>query len=94
MSIFSKLKSGSSLCCRDVNEFLVLYLEEGLDENVRRRFEAHLGQCSKCSAYLDQYRTTVSMVHESEPVPPPPEVLVDYTLAFIREHYDESEDEA
>lgn len=81
-----------SLCCRDVNEFLAVYLENGLDESVRQRFEAHVGHCSQCSAYLDQYRATVSMVQESEPVPPPPDILVDYTLAFLRQHYDDQKE--
>lgn len=91
MSIFSKFKRPAPLCCRDVNEFLAVYLEDGLNEDVRTKFESHVNRCSQCSDYLQQYRTTVDMVREAEPVPPPPDVLVDYTLAFLREHYDEGE---
>ena len=91
MSIFSKHKNGPSLCCRDVNEFLAVYMEDGLDEDVRARFESHLGKCPQCSEYLAQYRTTVDMVHETDEIPSPPDVLVDRTLAFLRQHYKEEE---
>ena len=84
-------KNDPSLCCRDVNDFLAVYLEDGLDEQVRARFEAHVGHCPKCSDYFRQYRTTVEMVHEAGDIPPPPEVLVDATLAFLRKHLGDDE---
>jgi anti-sigma factor RsiW len=92
MKIFSRLKRHPSLCCRDVNEFLALYVEGGLDDEVRDRFETHLSRCPQCSGFLAQYRTTVDMVHEAEDAPPPPDVLVEATLSFLRRHFDDESD--
>lgn len=82
-----------SLTCRDVNDFLVDYLEEGLDDQVRDRFESHLEQCPKCTSCLDEYRSLVKLIHEADEVPRPPDLLVDYTLAFLRQHYGDSQGE-
>lgn len=79
------------LTCEDVNAFIVDYLEGTLDDRTRRRFEKHIANCGVCSTYLDQYRETVTLVKEeaAEHPPEPPEELVDATLDFLRQHYDE-----
>src|SRR5690606_36127448 len=93
MKLFSRRKRHEHLCCRDVNEFLAVYVEDGLDDEVRTRFESHLGRCPQCAEYLAQYRTTMDMVHQTDEVPSPPDVLVDRTLEFLRRHYDENKAE-
>jgi anti-sigma factor RsiW len=47
------------LTCAELVELVTEYLEDALDAVDRRRFEAHLAECSHCAAYLDQVRVTV-----------------------------------
>ena len=49
------------MTCREFVEFLMSYLDNELDGESRRVFEEHLGRCSGCIAYLDNYRMTVKM---------------------------------
>ena len=79
------------LSCEDVNDFIVEYLEGTLDDRTRRRFEKHIANCPACSTYLDQYRETVTLVKEEAAPPEPPEELVDATLDFLRQHYDDAQ---
>ncbi len=76
--------------CEKVNDFIASYLEGALDEKTTRQFEAHIGACSTCSQYLDQYRTTVDLVHEAGSFDPPPE-LVEMTLAFLQKRWEASD---
>jgi predicted anti-sigma-YlaC factor YlaD len=81
------------LSCEQVNAFLVAYLEGTLDVRTRTLFEAHIGACPVCSAYFDQYRSTIAMVKE-DPLPEPPQELVESTLAFLRTHYPDGRPDA
>lgn len=73
--------------CRKVNDFLVAYLDKRLDEELRTRFEAHIGRCHECERYLDQYNETLRFVHEAGSVPDdPPEELIERTIDFLRRH--------
>jgi anti-sigma factor RsiW len=47
--------------CRDFADFLADYLDGTLPDAVRRTFEAHLGECPDCVAYLQQYRDTIRL---------------------------------
>ena len=73
------------MTCRDVDQFLLDYLEGTLSVGVRVRFTAHLAVCSECRRYLDSYRQTVALgraaLVETEPTPPIPEKLVHAILA-------------
>ncbi|NBC18582.1 MAG: hypothetical protein GVY18_14865 [Bacteroidetes bacterium] len=92
MSLFTDIRRLFMLSCEDVNDFIVEYLDGTLDDRTRRRFEKHIANCPACSTYLDQYRETVTLVKEEADadVPEPPEELVDATLDFLRQHYDDA----
>ena len=47
--------------CRDFVEFLMSYLDGELDETVRAVFESHLGGCSLCHTYMDDYVMTIEI---------------------------------
>ena len=75
------------LTCKDVESFLVTYLDDDLDEATRQRFEGHLRRCRVCTGLLDQYRATVEALRR-QPAPPVPPALAEQTLAFLREEMD------
>jgi anti-sigma factor RsiW len=50
-----------ALTCRELAEFLDDYLEGGLSETERARFDVHLGVCGACVSYLASYRETVRL---------------------------------
>ena len=49
----------TDLSCRELVELVTDYLEGTLPAHERARFEAHLGECEACVAYVEQMRTTV-----------------------------------
>jgi anti-sigma factor RsiW len=49
----------SELTCRDVVEFMMNYIEGGLDARQRAELESHLTLCDDCVAYLRQYEDAV-----------------------------------
>ena len=50
------------LTCVQVVELVTSYLEGGLSEADRARFDAHLSACDGCTNYLDQMRVTIAVV--------------------------------
>jgi len=50
------------LTCVQVVELVTEYLEGGLSEADRARFDAHLSGCDGCTDYLDQIRVTIAVV--------------------------------
>lgn len=53
------------MTCKEVNEFLMAYLDAELPGEARLEFEAHLSECSSCMRYLEQYRRTVQLGREA-----------------------------
>lgn len=49
------------LTCREFIEFLMEYLERALPVQRLSEFERHLGGCSSCRAYLQNYESTVRL---------------------------------
>jgi anti-sigma factor RsiW len=49
------------LTCREFIEFLMEYLERALPVQRLSEFERHLGGCSSCRAYLQNYQSTVRL---------------------------------
>ena len=49
------------MTCRELNDFLLDYLEGELPERVRASFEEHLGVCEPCVRYLEEYREVVRL---------------------------------
>jgi predicted anti-sigma-YlaC factor YlaD len=53
--------NATALSCREMVELVTDYLEGALSEVERARFDAHIGGCDGCTAYLEQMRTTVRL---------------------------------
>jgi anti-sigma factor RsiW len=53
--------AATDLTCRELVELVTDYLEGALPAHERARFEAHLGECDACVAYVEQMRTTVRL---------------------------------
>ena len=92
MSILKRIRRRMMLTCEDVNDFLAAYLDGDIPEDLRRRFDMHVARCSVCGAYLNQYRNTIELTRDSAFLDPePPEALVEMTLEFLRNHWDEED---
>ncbi|MGD9693786.1 MAG: anti-sigma factor [Phycisphaerales bacterium] len=70
------------MTCQEVTEFLIAYLEGGLDAPTRRAFDKHLSVCPACVNYLRSYETTVRMArtiaseqHAPKAVAPPEDLV-------------------
>ena len=93
MTLLQKLTSWfrRPLSCEDVNQFIAAYLDDTLAPRARHLFEKHVARCPNCGPYLDQYVQTVELLQEQGVAAPPhpPDELIEATLHFLREHYDE-----
>jgi hypothetical protein len=49
---------------RRLRDRLSAYIDRGLDPAATRRLEAHLGECARCRAELEQLRSTVAALRE------------------------------
>ena len=49
------------ITCADAVELTTLFLDDGLPQADRERFEQHLAGCEACAVYLDQIRMTVTI---------------------------------
>lgn len=67
--------------CEALIGFLLDYLEGELPAERAQEFEAHLGRCRSCVAYLETYRRTIELARaaeragEAEPPTMPPELV-------------------
>ncbi len=52
------------LSCQDFVELVTDYLDGALDEETAIRFEQHMAVCPGCGTYLDQMKTTASLLGE------------------------------
>ena len=50
------------LRCKEFVDFLMDYIDGALEPESRRIFDAHVGDCPDCRAYLESYRTTLSLL--------------------------------
>jgi anti-sigma factor RsiW len=48
--------------CKTFVELVTAYLEDQLSAEDRADFEEHLRLCPGCDTYLDQFRTTISLL--------------------------------
>ena len=53
--------SDRDLTCKELVELVTEYLEGGLSDDERERFEEHVVECGGCSNYLDQIRVTIEL---------------------------------
>ena len=50
---------GRELTCQELVELVTAYLDGTLPPRHRRRFEAHIATCDRCTAYLAQMEMTI-----------------------------------
>ena len=55
------MKLSDDLTCAELVELVTEYVEGGLDERDRERFEEHLVFCRACTNYFEQMRVTVEI---------------------------------
>ena len=60
-------RNAPDLTCVELVELVTEYLEDGLSEEERKRFEDHVRDCEACANYLDQIRETIAVVGRIEP---------------------------
>ena len=70
------------LTCQQVVELVTEYLDGVMEPRRRARFEAHLTGCDGCTSYLEQFRTTVSVVGRLDAGDVPEPVMSDLMSAF------------
>jgi len=70
------------LTCQQVVELVTEYLDGVMEPRRRARFEAHLAGCDGCTNYLEQFRTTVSVVGRLDVGDVPEPVMSDLLTAF------------
>ena len=54
------LRRPSVPSCQEMVELMTSYIEGGLSERDRKRFERHVKACGDCARYLDQVRATIA----------------------------------
>ncbi len=71
------------MTCREELECLIDYVDGALAPERRRDCEQHLGRCSLCRKYLNQYRETIVTIRacDSTPSTELPERLVQSILS-------------
>lgn len=82
MKLLRRHRHDDPLACREFVELVTDYLEGAMPANDVRRFEAHLGECGGCEAYLDQIRITVRSLSQVPPEPPDPKTRAHLLAAF------------
>jgi anti-sigma factor RsiW len=68
------------ISCRELLDFLHLYLDGELPADRRAEFDRHLGVCDPCRAYIREYRQAIAMGKEAlaasdEPAEAPEELV-------------------
>jgi anti-sigma factor RsiW len=59
--IFIQKRKGLSVTCRELADFIIDYVDGGLETEVRAKFERHLTLCPNCVRYLAAYKTTIEL---------------------------------
>jgi hypothetical protein len=67
-------RPGVEITCRELVELVSDYFEGRLPEQTRVRFEDHLDLCPGCVTYLEQMRTTVTLIGRVDELERRPEV--------------------
>jgi len=70
------------LSCQQVVELVTEYLDGVMEPARRVRFEQHLSGCDGCTAYLEQFRTTVAVVRRLDAGDVPAPVMAELLSAF------------
>ena len=70
------------LACQEVVELVTEYLDGAMEPARRARFERHLAGCDGCTAYLEQFRTTLTVVGRLDVGDVPATAMADLLAAF------------
>jgi len=70
------------LACQQVVELVTEYLDGAMAPARRARFERHLAACDGCTAYLQQFRTTLAVVGRLDVGDVPAPVMAELLAAF------------
>ncbi len=62
------IRAGLAISCADALELMTDHLEDALSKDDARRLHRHLDGCEACALYLDQLRTTITVLHGTGPV--------------------------
>jgi anti-sigma factor RsiW len=62
------------MTCRELVELVTDYFDDVLPADVREAFEEHVRLCPGCDVYLEQMRTTIRLVHDTQELEQRPEV--------------------
>ena len=76
------LDPDNNLACQELVELLTDYLDDKLPERERARFEAHVGACSGCQAYVEQMRQTLRTLGELSAADVSPDALQQLLAAY------------
>ena len=68
--------------CQEMVELVTSYIEGGLSERDRKRFERHIKACGNCSRYLDQVRATIAATGQLLPDELSPAAMEELRAAF------------
>jgi anti-sigma factor RsiW len=61
MYVFRVSADRPYITCRELLDFLYLYLENELPLDRRREFERHLGVCAPCRDYIRRYEESIRL---------------------------------
>lgn len=75
-------ESADHVTCQEVVELVTDYFEGALPADVADLFEQHLNFCEGCVSYVDQMRSTVSVVGRIREQDVPPETRERLLTAF------------
>ena len=53
------------MTCKEFIDFLIDYYDGNLSQEEREKFDAHIEVCPDCVAYLESYKSTVSLVKQT-----------------------------
>ena len=67
------MRVAEDISCQELVELVTDYLEGALSPEDHARFEAHVGTCDGCGAYLAEMRETIRLVGGLEPAHISPE---------------------
>ncbi len=48
------------ITCREMNEFLIDYIDGALPDAQKSEFHRHLARCPSCVHYIETYKTTIA----------------------------------
>ncbi|MCA9771284.1 MAG: zf-HC2 domain-containing protein [Myxococcales bacterium] len=76
-----------TITCRELESFILDYLEGTLTHEQRDEFEYHLSLCPPCVDYLSAYKTTIELgklAFDADAEGPPEGMPEDLILAILR----------